>query len=174
MNTIVLYYSKTGYTKKYVDWICQETGAIPMSITKLDKKRLKEADMIVYGSSIMASNIRKIKTAKKVILKFQPTRKAFFATGLTEETSTKEMDKIRTQNFTDVDLTQSPFFYLRGGFDYQRLNKFEQSMIKMFTKMMESKVDATEEEKKIGQYFSNVQDYTDKASVIPLINYIQS
>lgn len=174
MKTVILYYSRTGYTKKYVDWICNETGSIPMSITKVDKKILKDANTIVFGSSIMASNIRKMKSAKKLIHKYQPKRVAFFATGLTEETNLFEMDKIKITNFTDINLETSPFFYLRGGFDYNRLNKFEQSMIKMYTKMVESKEDASEEEKKIGRFFSNVQDYTDETMVKPLIYFIQS
>jgi len=56
-KTIVLYNSKTGYTKKYAEWIASELGAEISDQRDFNLQRYKEFDNIIFGGSLHAIGI---------------------------------------------------------------------------------------------------------------------
>ena len=46
---IIVYKSKTGFTKKYAELIAAETGAEVQSVEKTDMKSLTAHDVVVFG-----------------------------------------------------------------------------------------------------------------------------
>ena len=68
MKGIILYKSKYGATKKYADWIAEETGFKSSEITKVKVSDLMPYDVIVIGGGIYASGIAGLDFLKKHIL----------------------------------------------------------------------------------------------------------
>ena len=46
---IIIYKSKTGFTKKYAELIAAETGAEVQPVEKADMKSLAAHDVVVFG-----------------------------------------------------------------------------------------------------------------------------
>ena len=65
MKSIVIYNSKTGFTKKYADWISEAAGCEAVPLKKAGKIKLAEYDAIVFGSWCMAEAITKLAWFKK-------------------------------------------------------------------------------------------------------------
>mgnify|MGYP001144650453 CR=1 FL=1 len=64
-HSIVVYSSKTGFVKKYDQWIAAElsTEAVPAEDVKPED--LKDYDTIIYGGGLYAVGINGIKLIKK-------------------------------------------------------------------------------------------------------------
>ena len=50
MKTIVIYNSQTGFTKRYAEWIAEETGADCLALSAAKKKDLAIYEAIIFGS----------------------------------------------------------------------------------------------------------------------------
>lgn len=64
MKTLVLYYSKTGFTQRYAEWIAEETDADCEPFDHRDGVRFGDYDAVLFGSSVHAGSIRKLKWFK--------------------------------------------------------------------------------------------------------------
>ena len=78
MKTIVIYNSQTGFTKRYAEWIAQESGADCFELSTAKKKNLDEYDAIIYGGWACAGSISKIGWFKGNINKYRFTFLKFF------------------------------------------------------------------------------------------------
>ena len=68
-----------------------------------------------------------------------------------------------------------PIFHLRGGIDYSRLGFVHKSMMGMLKKMLESKPEQelTGEDRQILATYGKIVDFTDRASIRPLIEWAE-
>lgn len=55
MKTIVVYQSKTGYTKKYAQWLYESLACPLKPLKDLKEDDLKGCDLIIYGGGVYAS-----------------------------------------------------------------------------------------------------------------------
>ena len=60
MKTIVIYSSKTGFTRQYAEWIAKETGAECLPLAEAKKKDLAGYDAIVFGGWACVGSIKDI------------------------------------------------------------------------------------------------------------------
>ena len=63
MKTIVIYNSKTGFTKRYAEWIAEETGADCMELSAVNKKNLSALpayEAVVFGGWACAGSIHQL------------------------------------------------------------------------------------------------------------------
>jgi len=65
MKTIVIYKSKTGFTKKYAEWIANDLLADIFDVSKVNIDMLTTYDTIIYGGSLYAVGINGIKLIKQ-------------------------------------------------------------------------------------------------------------
>ena len=54
---IILYQSKYGATKKYADWLTEETGYDCVETKKAKASQLQNYDVIILGGGVYASGI---------------------------------------------------------------------------------------------------------------------
>lgn len=168
MKTIVVYNSKTGFTRKYAEWIAQELEcrAIPVK-----QATYSDYDVILYGGWIMAGKIAgldKIKSnqtigAKKLIV---------FATGMTGMADTEGIIKIKNDNLTEIEQKSIPFYYFEGGLNYENMGFLSKSMLKMMYKSLAKKQNRTEEETNMMNSLASSTDHSDQTYIRPLINYV--
>lgn len=175
MKTIVLYKSKTGYTKKYAQWIAEELNADIFEASKVKIDQLMEFDTIIYGGGLYAGGINGVKLITNNLDKLKGKKVAVFATGATPHRE-KDILEVRNMNFTSEQQRDLRFFYLRGGFDYTKLtlvNKVLMIMLKLKIKMKKKNELVPDERGMLAAYDKPV-DFTRKKNINELISYVNS
>lgn len=81
MKTIVIYHSKTGFTKRYAEWIAEAAGADCLELSVAKKKDLNKYETIVFGGWACAGNISKINWFKDNIDKWADRKLIVFCVG---------------------------------------------------------------------------------------------
>lgn len=67
-KTAVIYKSKTGFTRKYAQWIAEETGCDLFPYEQREKVDFSRYDTILYGGGFYAGTIGGLKWFKKSCL----------------------------------------------------------------------------------------------------------
>ncbi|AGX44313.1 flavodoxin domain-containing protein [Clostridium saccharobutylicum] len=175
MKIVVIYKSKTGFTKKYAEWISKELKADIFKSSKATREMLNEYDTIIYGGSLYASGVIGIKLITKNFDKLKNKKIIVFATGAS---SSKEnvINEVKDKNFTPEQQKHIKFFYFRGGFNYNELNSFDKFLMTLMKNKIKSKKkeDLTDEEKEMLDAYDNPVDFTNKKYIEKLIDYVNS
>ena len=83
MKILVTYQSKTGFTKKYAEWISEELKCDLKELKKV--KNISEYDLVIHGGWIMGGLLK----GYKKIVKMNPKKLIVFGVGFT---SKKDVD----------------------------------------------------------------------------------
>ncbi len=169
MSTVVIYLSKTGYTKRYAEWIAEEVGADLMDAEGIDIEAVSAYDTIIYGGGIYPRGINGTKLLKKIYKKNKDKKLVIFGVGLAPPRP--EMQKAAEE----ADENDPKMYYFRGGFDYDKLDKKDQSIIKAVEKRITKKndVDVTEFDKELLLAYKKPIDHSDKESIKELVAYVK-
>lgn len=125
MKTLVTYKSKTGFTKKYAEWISSELGANLKESAKVSKSEVEEYDLVIHGGWIMAGMVSGLEKIRKM----EPKKMIVFGVGMT----TKEEAEIK--NVVEANkLGETSFFYYEGGLYPKKMGIVGRTMVKMVTK----------------------------------------
>ncbi len=174
MRTLVFYTSKTGFVKKYAEWIAEELHADLLILGKADCRTIQSYDVIIYGGGLYAGGINGIGRIKKNLLKLKDKKVIVFASGASPETD-KVIDEVRNRNFTPVQQKQIRFFYLRGGFNMTGLGFFDRFLMKLLKMKIMSKknkaIPLDGDETGMLNAMENPVDFTKKENIKDLINY---
>lgn len=65
-------------------------------------------------------------------------------------------------------------FYMRGGFDYQRLSFGHKLMMNALKLMLKKKKNRSAEEEALLQSYDTPQNYCDRKNIAPLLAYVKS
>ena len=174
MKTIVVYKSKTGFTKKYAQWIAEQLSADIFNISEVNINTLIKYDTIIYGGSLYAVGILGIDLINKNIDKLKDKKILVFATGVSP-LSDKAINDITSKNFTQEQLKFINFFYLRGGFNYNKLNFFDKFLMTLLKGKIKSKKkeELIPDETLMLSIFHESVDYTKKENINELISFIK-
>ena len=99
MKTIVIYKSKTGFTKKYAEWIAEDLSADIFDVSKVTINMLTEYDTMIYGGSLYAVGINGVKFITQNINKLKDKKVVVFATGASPSRE-EAVNEVRNKNFT--------------------------------------------------------------------------
>ncbi|WP_165246956.1 flavodoxin domain-containing protein [Adlercreutzia sp. ZJ141] len=111
MKTIVVYSSNTGFTEQYAFELSERLDCSCVSLKKLDETELRAYERVVFGGWVMGGMIMGLDK-----LRGAATPAAVFAVGCTPPFEEVIAD-IRKQN----NLAEIPFYYLEGGFRFDKL-----------------------------------------------------
>lgn len=132
MKILITYESKTGFTKKYAEWIREELKCDLIELKKV--KEIKDYDLIIHGGWIMGGMIKGLNKIKKL----NPKKLIIFGVGYT---SKKEVDLKKIVE--DNKLGEIPFYYFEGGINPKKMGFVGRTMVKMVTKKKLSYQDNT-------------------------------
>jgi len=176
-KTIVLYNSKTGYTKKYAEWIAAELDSEISSQRDFNLERYKEFDNIIFGGSLYATGISGVKKFMKGFNEVEGKKIIVFATGLSLK-SEEVRTEVMKANFKSAFEKQIEFFYFRGGFNFQNLPAHDKVLMQLKKKMIERKAkkgtELTSDEKGMLTVYDHAVDYTNQRSIRGLLDYVRS
>lgn len=175
MKTVVIYKSKTGFTRKYAEWIAEELSADIFDATKVDINMLTKYDTIVYGGSLYAVGIIGVKLITKNLDKLKRKKIVVFATGASTS-SDEVISEVLNRNFTLEQQKYIKFFYLRGGLNYSKLNHFDKFLMTLMKLKIKSKKTSELSDDEIGilATYDKVVDFTDKKNIDKIKTYVNS
>ena len=173
MKTLVCYTSLSGFTKSYAEWIAESLCADLLPLRSVKKEMLPLYDLIIYGGSLHAVGINGIKFIKNQIPKLKNTRLVIFAVGASP---VKEgiCDETLNGNFTQEEQNRITLFYLRGGFDYTRLNLYNKMLMKMLKLKLSLKKSRTSDERGMLAAFDKPVNFTGREKLHDLLQYVRS
>jgi menaquinone-dependent protoporphyrinogen IX oxidase len=170
---IILYQSKYGATKKYVDWLVEETGYECIETKTAKALNLQNYDVIILGGGVYASGIAGLQFLKKNICNLTDKKIVVFAVGASPYDEEAIM-QIRNMHFKDT-LSNIPLFYCRGAWDEEKMKFVDKTLCKMLKKAV-AKQNPDEYEpwqKALMCAVGKKCDWTDKAYLEDLIKYIK-
>lgn len=174
MNSVVVYKSKTGFTKKYAQWISEALGCDMLEGSKANAESLKPYGVVIYGGGITAGQIGGLKKFKEVMALFKDKKMIVFATGATPAQEVNAMQQIKEANFTPQQQQTIPFFYFQSGINYENMSIGGKILMKIFTAMLSKKKDKTPEEQGMADSIKQSCDLTKKEYIQPLVECVKS
>lgn len=173
MNGIILYQSKYGATKKYADWLSEETGFGCLETKKSDIKNLAKYDIIVLAGGIYVSGIAGISFLKKHFDLLKNKRIAVFCVGASPFDE-QAFSQVREHNLSGA-LQSVPCFYGRGAWNESKMTFADRTLCKMLQKAVSRKDPAEYEpwEKALMCAVGQSCDWTDKAYLDSLLKWIK-
>lgn len=171
MKTIVIYNSKTGFTKRYAEWIAEAAGADCFPLSEIKKRDLTEYDAIVFGSWACAGSIKDIGWFTENMDLWKGKKLIVFCVGASPVTP--DVEKSLAQNFNEPKLKQVNVFYCPGGLNYEKMSVSSRLMMRMFVKMIKAKKDKSATEEEMARVMSSSYDISDKKYAEPILKCLR-
>ncbi|MDD6570982.1 MAG: flavodoxin domain-containing protein [Thermoflexaceae bacterium] len=162
MKRIVVYTSKTGFTKKYAEWIAEDLQCEVRELSKVSADLLKEYEQVIYGGWIMGGMICGYDKIKPLHLE----NLVVFGCGMTVPS-----EEVRKQVAKQNEIPVERFFYLEGGYNPKKVGFVGKMMINMISGSIKKKEQKTPEELHMLETVSGA-DRTTKESIMPILSYI--
>ncbi len=173
MKTVVIYKSKTGFTKKYAEWISEELSADIFNALKVTTNILTAYDTVIYGGGLYVVGINGVKLITKNLDKLKDKKIVVFATGMSPSRE-EAMSEVRNKNFISEEQKHIQFFYLRSGFDYCKLKPFDKVLMTVLKWKIKMKKKLTPDERAILASYDKPVDFTRKKNIDELTTYVNS
>ena len=170
MKIIIVYKSISGFTEKYAKWIAKELGGDIKKQSEVNQKFLEKYDLIIYGGSLHASGIIGLKRINFLFTKLKNKKLIVFAVGAS---SPKKgvVDEIKNNNF---DGDQTMLFYLRGGFNFNKLNLINKIIMFIFIHLIKHKSKKSDDDIGMISAYEKPVDFTKKENINDLVNYVKN
>lgn len=173
MRAVVIYKSKTGFTRKYAQWIAEEVSADIFELSKININMLEPYDVVIYGGSLYAVGINGVQWITKNLGRLKDKKVIVFATGASPFRE-EVIEEVKNKNFTAEQQKNIQFFYFRGGFNYSKLNTFDKILMTLLKWKLKTKKELTTDERGMLAAYNKPMDFTSKKSIEALVNYINS
>ena len=159
---IIVYESKTGFTKRYAEMLAAKTGMKVYRVNELSKIDKKEE--IVFLGWMKVGRIQGLKKVRKFNVK------AVCGSG-TGRAGEPNAETIIAEN----KLEKIPFFYAQGGcLPLKGLKGTDRFMMSMFAKVLKKRKDKDEKFNEAIEHIENGFDGVKEKNLIPLIEWLNS
>jgi menaquinone-dependent protoporphyrinogen IX oxidase len=173
MRTLVIYRSISGFTKKYAEWIAQELNADIHDAKNFDAAFFSNYDLVVFGGSLHAVGINGIKIVKQNLPSLKNKKIVVFAVGASP--SRKEiLEEVKNKNFILEQQQNIAFYYLRGGFNYNKLDRLNKVIMALFKVRIALKKKQTSDEIGMLAAYAKPIDCTKKENIAEIVEYAKS
>jgi menaquinone-dependent protoporphyrinogen IX oxidase len=175
LKSIIIYTSKTGYTKQYAQMLSQSLQCPLISRKELASVKLGDYDRIIYGGGIRATKICGLRSMLSRFRTLSDKEIIIFAVGATSK-SPEYRDDLKHKNLTEQNLDY-PFFYFQGGFDPDRLSYFMRYMLRKVKKSILKKQaknpDSLDQgDKDFLDFFHTPHSNVDKGNLEEMLDFI--
>lgn len=164
MNAIVIYRSKTGFTKRYAEWIAAVLGCEALDWKTTQGKELAGYDTLIYGGWCHAGSIMGL---KKFLQKAEPQKKnlVVFATGASPAEN-PDIEESMKKNFTPEQWGNIKAFYFPGGLNYEAMGAVDRALMAAFRAMVKKQEG---ESSQMYQMLCKSYDLTEEKYIQPLV-----
>lgn len=176
-NCLVIYDSQYGFTEKYARWIGEECQCPCIRRKDVKPEQLSKYEKILYGGGLYAGKISGLKWFRKQLPALSGKKVAIFTCGLADPSdpeNTARIQKEISKNFSAEQMKSLSTFQLRGGIDYGRLSFVHKCMLEMMYRIMKKKSveSPKEEDQAFLETYGKAVDYTSKAAIQPLVEWM--
>lgn len=172
-NSVVLYKSKYGFSKRYAEWIANELKCDIFEVSKFDFN--SDYKTIIFGGGLYAGKLSGIDILIKNFEKIKDKNIIVFTVGLADVSVAGDTEHIRdgikAQMPKEV-YSKLKLFHLRGGIDYKKLSFMHKAMMWMMRTMLLKKPEyqRSESDKGIINTYGTGVDFSDKKSIKEIVN----
>lgn len=131
-KTGVIYCSKTGFTRKYAEWLAEALDCEAVAYPQAVKATWSDYDTVIFASWFHAGRIQKLDWFKRLPLAGKTRIVA--AVGAMPADAPEVQAALRS-NFGD-DWAQFRVFYLPGGLCYEKMGAVDRAMMAIFRRMV--------------------------------------
>lgn len=172
---VVVYESKYGTTKKYAEWIAADLEADLFERKAITAEALTGYDVIVYGGGLYAGGVSGLSFIIKNFDKIKDKRILLFTCGLGDPNVFENVESVRKRLAKAMPPEMQKIveiYHLRGGMDYSTLSFVHRSMMSMVQKSVAKKdpKTLTEEDVQMLETYGKAVDFTDRATIKPLVD----
>lgn len=173
MKGIILYSSRYGSTRRYAEWLAEETGFDCRETKKAKIDDVREYDTVVLGGNIHASGIAGLPFLKKHIAQLQGKKIVVFCVGASPYDE-KAFQQAAALNLKDS-LAGLPCFYCRGAWNFDGMSFADKILCRMLYKAVAKKKPEDQEpwEKALTEAGFGKHDWTDRAYLQPILEAVQ-
>ncbi|NBG88146.1 flavodoxin domain-containing protein [Isachenkonia alkalipeptolytica] len=173
MKAIVVYKSKTGFTKRYAEWIVEELQCDITTYENIFREMIAEYDLVIYGSRIHAGRVDGLKKIKDLVEKVNRPKLMVFATGGTPSAVEGAIRGIWKASFSEEELQEIPHFYMQSGLNYEKMGRGDRLIMKTLAKVLNRKKDKTSDEVGCEEAIGDSYDISSREYVLPLVQCVQ-
>ena len=174
MNSIVIYKSKYGSTKTYAAWIAEELACTAVEAKSVTPADLEKYDNIVYGGGLYAEIINGASLITKNADKLADKKIAVFSTGITPLEYREYYDvMVIEKNFKNGVPSNVRVFNFMGKMILDELSFVHRTSLKALKKLMSGKEMPTEMEMLLAELCDANGDFSDRAQIKELVDYIK-
>jgi menaquinone-dependent protoporphyrinogen IX oxidase len=174
MKTIVVYKSRSGFVRRYAQWIAEELAADLLEGSKVSADKLAEYDIVIYGGGLYEAGINGVKLITANMEQLRGRKLIVFASGASPAKK-DAMDHVISHNFKAEQLEQLRFFYLRGGFDFSKLtirDKLLMTLLKWKIKWKKARnIPLIGDEIGMLAAYDKPADFTKRKNIAELVEY---
>ncbi|MEG0240471.1 MAG: flavodoxin domain-containing protein [Anaerorhabdus sp.] len=167
---IVIYKTRTGFTKQYAQWIAEEIDCEIVDYRNISSFDFNGYDLIIYGGRVHAGKIDELGKIKKMFANSK-YKLVVFATGATPFEAKEEIKKIMANNFDDNSI---PNFYMQSGLCYEKMSLPDKTIMKALSKILSNKNNKSKIEEGTVNAINKSYDISDKKFIVPLIKCIEN
>lgn len=167
-DTIVIYNSQTGFTKKYAQWISEALECEFVELSEANKMNFEQYETIIFGGWACAGGVSKIKWFKNNMKKWDNKKLAVYCVG-GSPIENPEIEVAMKSWFTEEEHKKVTSFYCPGGFNYEKMPRASKLMMKMFIGALKAKKDKTEAEQIQIEMISKSYDISDRKYIEPIV-----
>ncbi|MFR1434013.1 MAG: flavodoxin domain-containing protein [Acutalibacteraceae bacterium] len=161
-KTGVIYCSKTGFTRKYAEWLAEALGCEAVPYHQAAKTNWTDCDTVIFASWFHAGRIQKLGWFKRLPLTGKTRIVA--AVGAMPADAPEAQAALRS-NFAD-DWAQFRVFYLPGGLCYEKMGAADRALMAIFRRMARQKEGA---DSPTFRALSQSYDLTSREALTPVI-----
>lgn len=159
---VIVYESKTGFTKKYADMLAVKTQLKVFRVKELSK--IKQDEEIIFLGWMKVGKIQGLEKLRKYSIK------AICGSG-TGRTAEPDTETVIARN----KIEGVPFFYLRGGcFPLKDLKGMDKIMLSMFVKMLKNRKEKDEKLEEAIAIIENGFDGVKEENLKPILQWLNS
>lgn len=174
MKVLVVYNSKTGFTKRYAERIAQDTNAELLTLKEAKIKNddyFNGFDAIIYGGWVMAGRVDGADWFFEKAKKYKNKKLVLFACGATPANHKDIEEKTNAFVLDEVKDIVKPF-YCPGGVDYDKMGFLSKCMMKAMAKSLINNKNNSEEEREAGELIINSFDAVDMKYAENIVSYV--
>lgn len=173
MEALVVYRSLSGFTQRYAGWIAEELGVPCVELGDFRGRRLEDDQVVIYGGSLHAVGINGYRRFMRLIAGRKIRQLVVFAVGATPSREGVE-EEIRKENFPGEEGRDIRLFYLRGGFDYGKLDPWNRILMKLLKAKLKLRKHRGPDEEGMLKAYDHPLDVAKKENVAALVAYVKS
>lgn len=169
MRTLLFYNGKTGFTKRYSDWIAEELGCEVKPYKDFANTTINADEIIIFGSRVHAGRIEHLEKVKSKL----NGKLILFAVGATPASAEKAVNKMWSESLSESEIKSIPHFYMQGGLDYDKMGFLGRIIMKVVANLIGNKKDKSEDETGFAQSIKGSFDISSKEYAMPLVNFVK-